>query len=100
MAISARKLGKSRFRTWTVRIGIGERAGMTHATADLQTDSETFLSGAGTAYLSPSYDAGPQVGDELAVARALFDLAHILVQRATVDVAESVRTQNGYEQVR
>jgi hypothetical protein len=100
MAIGARELGRSRFTTWTVSIAIGERAGRTHATAELQTDSETTLSGAGTVYLSPSHDAGSQVGDELAVARALFDLAQSLVQRATVDVAESVRGRKGCEQLR
>jgi len=100
MTFGARGSGKSTFRTWTVHIGIGERDGRTHATADLHTDSEVAMSGAGTAYLSPRYDAGPEVGDELAVARALFDLAQVLVQRAAVDVADSMRSQDDLEQAR
>jgi hypothetical protein len=93
MACGTHSLGQSTFRTWTVRIGIGERDGRTYATAHLHTDEETELSGAGTTYLDPRDHADSRVGDDLAVARALFDLAHILVQRAATDVAETLRSQ-------
>ena len=100
MATGTHELGQTTFRTWTVSVGIAERDGRTHATAHLHTDGETGLSGTGTAYLSPRYPAGPRVGDELAVARALSDLAHLLLQNAASDVAESLRTHPNYEHVR
>jgi hypothetical protein len=91
MATGTHELGRSTFRTWDVSIGIGERARRTHATAQLHTDGVTELSGTGTAYLSPGEPAGPHIGAELAVARALSDLVRLLVQHATTDVAESLR---------
>ena len=100
MATGTHELGQPTFRTWAVSIGIGERDGRTHATADLRTDSETELSGTGTAYLSPRDPAGPHVGAELAVAHALSDLVGLLVQHAATDVAESLRTHMEHERVR
>ena len=100
MATGRHELGQSTFRTWTVCIGIGERDGRTQATAQLHTEGETELSGTGTAYLSPRDPAGPQVGAELAVARALSDLVHLLLQNAATDVAESLRTHKNHEHVR
>ena len=81
-------------------IGIGERDGRTHATAHLHTDGETQLSGTGTTYLSPRDPAVPRVGAELAVARALSDLVHLLLQNAVTDVAESLHTRKNHEHVR
>jgi len=92
--------GKASFRTWTVSIGIGELDGRTHATAHLHTDGQMELTGIGTAYLRPQDRDLPQIGDELAVSRALSDLAHVLVENAATHVAETMRTQNGYENVR
>lgn len=90
MATASHEFGQSTFRTWAVSIGIGERDGRTHANAQLHTDSETELSGTGTAYLSRRDPAGPHVGAELAVARALSDLVRLLVQDAATDVAEAL----------
>ena len=99
MATGTHELGQSTFRTWAVSIGIGERDGRTHATAHLHMDDATELSGTGTVYLSPRDPAGPGIGAELAVARALSDLVRLLVQDATTDVAESMRDPTGDEHV-
>jgi len=100
MATSTHELGQSTFRTWAVSLGIGERDGRTHATAQLHTDGVTELYGTGTAYLSPRDPAGPHIGAELAVARALSDLVRLLVQHATTDVPESLRDAGDHEHVR
>ena len=61
MATSTHELGQSTFRTWAVSLGIGERDGRTHATAQLHTDGIP-LDLTATAYLSPRDPAGPHIG--------------------------------------
>lgn len=73
--------------TWHVRIDLGDHGRETHAVAHLQTGSDTHLSGRGTARTSPADPVVPEIGEELAAARALSDLAHRLLDAAAGDLA-------------
>ena len=73
-------------RTWTVDIVIGEQEGRTHAEARLHTQDPTHLVGRGVARLNPRDRDVPEIGDEIASARALSDLAHHLLDAAADDI--------------
>ena len=73
-------------KTWHVDIYIGEREGKTHAEARLRPDDKVSLTGTGTARLNPTDRDVPEIGDELATARALSDLAHRLLHAAAEDI--------------
>ncbi|GAB3790731.1 DUF1876 domain-containing protein [Nocardioides ungokensis] len=74
-------------RTWTVEIFIGEKDGRTHAEARLHSEkSARQLTGEGTARRNPTDSDVPEIGDELATARALSDLAHQLLDAAADDI--------------
>ena len=69
---------------WTVKISVHEREGQTRATARLQFgDNESV--GVGLSRLSPAEHGFAGVGGQLAVARALSDLARQLTVTATSD---------------
>jgi hypothetical protein len=74
-------------KSWTVQIEIGEHEGKTRATAHLRTGDTTSLTGTGTARLNPADPDVPEIGDELAVARALSQLAHALLDAAADDIS-------------
>ena len=74
-------------KTWTVEIFIGEKEDRTHAEARLSSErSARELSGEGTARRNPTDSDVPEIGDELAAARALSDLAHHLLDAAAEDI--------------
>jgi hypothetical protein len=74
-------------KKWTVDIYIDEDdAGRTYAEARLQTGAPTRLTGVGRAKLNPADDDIPEIGDELATARALTDLGHRLLVTAAKDI--------------
>jgi hypothetical protein len=75
-----------RSKQWSVEIFIDERDEQTHAEARLHTGDKTHLRGRGTARLNPTDRNVPEIGDELAVARALSELAHALLQAAAEDI--------------
>ena len=77
-------------KRWNVEIFIDEQQeeGLTHAEARLHADDDTHLHGHGHAKRNPSDRSVPQIGDELAVARALSDLAHRLLQTAAEDIEQ------------
>jgi hypothetical protein len=81
-------------RTWTVEIIIDEHDNerRTHAQARLHNSDRTGLQGYGVARRNPVDREVPEIGDELAVARALSDLAHRLLD-AAVDDLEQVTHQ-------
>ncbi|MGY1625223.1 DUF1876 domain-containing protein [Geodermatophilus sp. SYSU D00965] len=79
-------------KTWTVSIEIDEHDGHTRAVARLQTGDNDRLTGVGLARLDPADRDVPVIGDEIAVARALSDLSHRLLQTATEDVEQSTGT--------
>jgi len=75
-------------KRWTVDIFIDERDSTTHAEARLHTNDATRLSGYGKARRNPRDVEVPEIGDELAVARALSELAHMLLQAAAEDIEQ------------
>ncbi len=79
-------------KQWTVTIDIDEHDGHTRAVARLLTRDTERLTGVGLARLDPADRDVPEIGDEIAVARALSDLSHRLLQAATEDVERSTGT--------
>ena len=77
-------------RTWTVEIALteNEEERRTRAAAVLHTDARTPLRGEGGARRRRSDTGVPEIGDELAVARALADLAYRLLDAAAEDIEE------------
>lgn len=71
---------------WTVDILLNETEGETHAEARLITRSSDELRGRGTARCNPADWDVPEIGAELAAARALSDLAHRLLDTAAGDI--------------
>ncbi len=84
---------------WTVEIQLTEKSGVdefegdvsirTHAEARLKTGDAEALRGWGNARKHPADPDVPQIGDELAAARALSDLAHRLLHAAAADIEAS-----------
>jgi hypothetical protein len=76
---------------WTVAVFTEESDGTTRAAARLDTGTNV-ITGHGLARCNPSDRDVPEIGEELAVARALSDLAHALFD-ATVADLEAVTHQ-------
>jgi hypothetical protein len=75
-------------KRWKVEILLGEDEGRTYAEARLHTEVGDNLIGIGRAKLNPNdYDV-PEIGDEIAVARALTDLGHRLLITAAMDLEQ------------
>jgi hypothetical protein len=74
-------------KRWNVAIEIDEHDGRTRATARLDAGA-TELIGVGLARLSPEDKDVPQIGDELAVARSLSELAHQLLEATAMDIEQ------------
>ncbi len=76
-------------KTWTVQVDIDEHEDRTRAVARLDTGGDQTLAGTGLARLNPADRAVPKIGDELAVARALSELSHRLLDAAARDIEAS-----------
>lgn len=86
-------------KLWTVEIHLTEKAGVdefegdvsvrTHAEARLSTGESEAMRGWGNARKHPADRDVPEIGDELAAARALSDLAHRLLHAAAADIEAS-----------
>lgn len=77
-------------KRWNVEIQIDEHDDdSTRAEARLQTGDDTRLIGVGVAHRNPDDVNVPEIGDELAAARALADLGDKLLS-ATADDIEDV----------
>jgi hypothetical protein len=74
--------------TWTVTVEIDEHDGHTRAVARLHTRDTEKLVGVGLARLNPADRDVPEIGGEIAVARALSDLSRRLMRTATEDVEQ------------
>jgi hypothetical protein len=74
---------------WTVEVYVGEDDGQTYAEAALHDDIGNHVLGTGRARLNPTDPDVPEIGDEIAVGRALLDLGHRLLGIASADI-ESV----------
>jgi hypothetical protein len=77
-------------RTWTVEITIDEHDEdrRTRAEALLHSDARRTLRGEGEARRRPSDVDVPAIGDELATARALADLAYKLLDVTAGDIEQ------------
>lgn len=73
-------------KQWTVQIYISEEGDSTHARAVLTTRDTATVTGRGTARRNPIDRPVPEIGDELAVSRALEDLAIRLHDVAADDI--------------
>ena len=73
-------------RDWTVKVNIFEAGDDTVAHAVLLTESPTRLQGRGHSRRGAADGAVPEIGDEVAVARALRDLAAKLLDTAAGDI--------------
>ncbi|HET6741678.1 MAG TPA: DUF1876 domain-containing protein [Kribbella sp.] len=73
---------------WRVDVFVDEHEDdrTTHAEARLHTNDKTHLFGRGVAHRNPDDSEIAEIGDELAVARALSDLAHKLLHAAASDI--------------
>jgi hypothetical protein len=76
-------------KKWTVQVDIDEHEGRTRAVARLGTGGPQSLTGTGLARLNPLDRDVPEIGDELAVARALSELSHVLLEAAARDIEET-----------
>ena len=75
--------------TWTVSIDIGEHEGHTRAVARLRTGDTERITGVGFARLAPTDQDVPEIGAEIAAARALAELSRHLLGVATEDVEQA-----------
>jgi hypothetical protein len=73
-------------KRWNILVEIDEDDGRTRAIARLESDRSGQLVGAGTARCNPDDRDVPQIGDELALARALSELSHCLLDAAAQDI--------------
>ena len=73
-------------KKWSIELYIDEHDDRTHAEARLHSADDTHLVGSGVARRNPSDSAVPEIGDELAVARALADLSHKLLEATAADI--------------
>jgi hypothetical protein len=84
---------------WSVDIYLEETDGDTRAEAWLATHRDEGLRGHGRARCNPADWDVPEIGAELAAARALSDLAHRLFDTAAADIEsvthERVRPADG-----
>lgn len=72
-------------KTWTVQVNIEEMGDDTVADATVSIDG-TEVRGQGRSRRNPHDETVPRIGDELATARALSELAHELLITAAGDI--------------
>ena len=79
-------------RKWSVEISIDQRVDqrLTRAEAQLRSGDKARLVGEGIARRNPADMATPEIGEELAAARALADLSHQLLELAAEDIQHLV----------
>lgn len=78
-------------KQWKVDIYISESGDDTDVRAVLTTKDGAKVEGTGHARRNPRDRMVPEIGDEVAAARALLDLGHRLEHLAAVDVESSAR---------
>jgi Domain of unknown function (DUF1876)/Domain of unknown function (DUF1918) len=83
-------IGKT--KPWHVQVSVVEAGDSTRATALLISDRHGQFSGHGDSHRSPRDQPMPEIGDEVAVARALRHLADTLLARAEADIEAATGT--------
>lgn len=86
--------------SWFVDIKLGEYDGRTRAVARLHTHDRTALVGTGLARLNPGEHDVPEIGAELAAARALHALADRLLGAVVGDLSDVTDEDVTLEDVR
>ena len=80
---------------WKMTIELSENGPHTVATAVLHTDAGTELRHEGRARRNPADRDIPEIGDELAVSRALMGLAQDLFEATVADVEQNTGAEAG-----
>lgn len=83
----------NRAKTWHIEVFLFEDGKNTRAEAVLRTDAGTIIRHEGTARRNPEDTDVPEIGDELAVSRALSGLAHDLLEASVADIEENVHAR-------
>ena len=73
-------------KAWTVQVSIDEQGDDTIADAVISLDNKMEVRGQGRSRRNPADESVHRIGDELATARALSDLAHQLLGIAASDI--------------
>lgn len=73
-------------KTWNVQVTLDEEGDETRADATLSLANKMEIRGHGISRRHPRDESEPKIGDELATARALSDLAHQLIAAAATDI--------------
>ena len=74
-------------KTWHVDLFVDEEGERTVARAVLHTEAPLHLEGRGETVRNPADRDVPEIGDEVAAARALHDLADALLATAAGDIS-------------
>jgi hypothetical protein len=80
--------GPPHVTTWNVEVQVFEQGGDTSARAILHAGAVTSLEARGRAHRAPKDSNVPEIGDEVAVARALRHLADALLEAASGDISQ------------
>ena len=80
-------------KTWTVQVHIDEKGDDTFADAVLALENKTEIHGRGTSRRNPADESVPLIGDELAAARAMSDLAHQMLSAAATDIESKTHSR-------
>lgn len=83
-----------RMNQWRVVVTLFEQGDVTHARAVLYGDSPTPIEANGSSTRGRSDTAIPEIGDEVAVARALRHLADRLLDVAATDIEQLTGEQD------
>lgn len=81
-------------KRWNITIVIDESDGHTRAIARLHTRDTDHLVGVGLARLNPADPDVPEIGDELAAARALAELSNRLLTAAAADIGDNTHERD------
>jgi hypothetical protein len=82
-------------KTWTVQVTLDENGDDTLAEATLGVENKMELRGRGMSRRNPHDESEPRIGDELATARALSDLAHQLLAAAASEIESKTHVSAG-----
>jgi hypothetical protein len=74
---------------WTINLSFEEDDTRTAATATISAPGSPEIKGHGYARRNPEDRPAPLIGEEIAAARALSNLAHELLERAASDIETS-----------
>ena len=80
-------------KQWTITVDIDEQEGSTLAQASVHTPTGHDVTGIGEAQRNPLDPSVPEIGDELAVSRALRNLAERLLHATEKDISGATGEQ-------